>query len=152
MKSQVLHTVWCNFWRGCRGNLILITATDILMFSNFSKINMPIHSNFTHSPSLGLGLFPIEQADFIGYLPDRQSWGLNFHGLSTVDCTLGGSNIALDNWSAACLKCKPRFSLLWSPAIVSFFFFFFLTKSGHYLKCMQQNQLFSELTWSRAHS
>ena len=25
MKSEVLHTVWCYVWRGCRGNLKLIT-------------------------------------------------------------------------------------------------------------------------------
>ena len=38
MKSHVLHTVWCYFWWGCRGNLTLITlgSERLTMFKEFN--------------------------------------------------------------------------------------------------------------------
>ena len=48
MKSLVLHTVWCYFfWRGCRGNLTLITLTVGVkglppLLSTFPKIHQNV--------------------------------------------------------------------------------------------------------------
>ena len=71
MRSQVLHTVWCCIWWGCRGNLKFITlevkqltgSWQILtrLYSNiisgnatnFSPISSPVEScmiNSTHHP------------------------------------------------------------------------------------------------------